>query len=128
MATILARKFFSRRVSLPSNTPMSFASLMRSAPATTNTPQWGENADGSPSLDSFWGDGATIIPASQTIYVGFNSDVSSVTTATTYEGVPSAVGVPFNLQDYCPGPVDTEQVWIYSVNAQSVDLIFQGRQ
>lgn len=128
MATILARKFFSRRVTLPGNTVMSFAALMRAAPAVAGTPAWGTNADGSPSQDSFWGDGATIIPVSQTIYNGYDARVSAVNSATSYQGVPVAAAVPFSLQDYCPGPVDTEHVFFYSVNTQSVDLIFQGRQ
>lgn len=128
MANTLSRKFFSRRVTIPSNQAITYLALMKLAPATTNTPAWGTNADGTPSLDATWGDGATLIPASQTIYVGMSADVAAVNSTSQYIGVPAAAGTPFSLQDYAPGPVDLEQVFIYSVNAQDVDLIMQGRQ
>jgi len=127
MANILARKFFSRRVTIPSNQAITFLDLMKLAPATTNTPVWGQNADGSASMDSTWGDGATVIPASATLYVGMSQDVSAINSASTYIGVPAVQGEPFALQDYCPGPVDIQQVWLYSINAQECDLVFQGR-
>lgn len=123
---MLSRKFFSRRVTLVGNAAITFYDLMASAPATTNTPAWGTNADGTPSLDAAWGDGASVIPASQTMYFGFSQDVAAVNSASQYIGVPCAPGVPFNLQDYIRGPVDTKNLFLFSTNSQEVDLVFQG--
>lgn len=123
MGSINARKFFSRRVTIPSNQALSLYALMQLAPATASDAVWGFNADGTfPSLDSSWGDGATIIPASQTVYVGRSADVTAA------NGVPCNATVPYNLVDYCGAIVDTEQVFIYSTNAQGIDIVFQGRQ
>ena len=128
MATILARKFFSRRGSITGGAAISYLNLMRSFPAVTGTPAWGTNTDGSPSMDSTWGDGATIIPVTSTLYVGYDAQVADADAAATYKGVPVVAGEPFALQDYFPGPVDIAQVWIYSASTQDVDLVFQGRQ
>lgn len=128
MANILARKFFSRRVTIPSNQAITYLNLMKLAPATTNTPVWGSNADGSPSMDSTWGDGATIIALSQVMYFGFSQDVSDTNSAATYIGVTINPNVPFNLNDYWTGPVDISQTWLFSRNAQDCDVVFQGRQ
>lgn len=123
---ILARKFFSRRVSITGGTAISYANLMRSAAAVTGTSAWGTNADGSPSMDSFVGDGATLIPVTGDIYVGFDAQVADADAAATYKGVPAAQGTPFPVNDYVRGPIDTEQVWLFSAATQDVDLIFLG--
>lgn len=123
MATINARKFFSKRISMPSNQALSLYAMMQLAPATANEAVWGFNPDGTfPSMDSSWGDGATLIPVSQSVFVGDSADVTAAT------GVPVAPGVPYGLQDYCPGIIDAEAVFVYSTNAQSIDVIFLGRQ
>lgn len=127
MGSTLARKLFSRRVTIPANQAISFYGLMQLAPATTGNPVWGQNADGSPSMDSSFGDGATIIPASFNLYVGNSSGVSSANSASTYIGVPVTAAQAFVLNDYWPGPVDTEQIWLFSTAPQEVDLVFQGR-
>lgn len=122
MGSLNARKLFSQRVTIPSGQALSFYALMQLAPATPNDAQWGFNPDGTfPSMDSSYGDGATIIPASQTVYVGRSIDTSPA------NGVPCGATVPYNLQDYCRGIVDTEQIYVYSTNAQAMDVIFQGR-
>ena len=126
MATILSRKFFSRRVEITGGTAISYADLMRSAPAVTGTPQWGENADGSPSMDSFAGGTVALIPVTAEIYVGYDAQVADADAATTYTGVPSAAAQVYNVPDFVRGPVDTETVWLFSASTQDVDLIFQG--
>lgn len=126
MATILARKLFSRRVSITGGTAISLANLMKSAPGVTGTPAWGKNADGSISMDSFSGDGGTIIPVTGDVYFGFDSQVADADAAGTYKGVPAVAEQPFSLTDFCRGIVDANQVWIFSATSQDVDVIFQG--
>lgn len=126
MASTSARKFFSRRVSLTGGTAISYAALMRSASAVTGTPVWGLSSDGNPSMDSFIGDGATVIPATATLYIGYDAQVANADAAATYTGVPVSAATPFNLQDFTRGPVDTNAVFLFSVGTQNVDLIFQG--
>lgn len=126
MATILSRKFFSRRVEITGGAAISYASLMRSAPAVTGTPQWGENADGSPSMDSFAGGTVSLIPVTAVINVGYDAQVDDADTASTYTGVPVAAAQVYNVPDFVRGPVDTNHVWLFSATTQLVDLIFQG--
>lgn len=127
MATILSRKNFIRRVTIPSNQSITYLGLMQLAPATMDNPVWGQNADGSPSMDSTQGDGASIIPQSGVLYVGGSSGVSAVNSASTYIGVPTQAGQSFSLTDYWPCPIDIGSIWLYSVNAQDCDIIYQGR-
>lgn len=126
MATILSRKFFSRRVSITGGTAISYADLMRSAPAVTGTPQWGENADGLPSMDSFAGGTVSLTPVTGVINVGYDAQVDDADTASTYVGVPVAAGQVYNVPDFVRGPVDTNTVWLFSASTQDVDLVFQG--
>lgn len=126
MATILSRKFFSRRVEITGGAAISYASLMRSAPAVTGTPQWGENADGSPSMDSFAGGTVALIPVTAVINVGFDAQVDDADTASSYTGVPVAAAQVFNVPDFVRGPVDSNHIWLFSATTQLVDLIFQG--
>src|SRR5713101_5866928 len=117
MPTNIARKFFSRRVSITGGAAISYANLMRSAAAVTGTPVWGTNSDGSTSLDSFIGDGATLIPVTESIWVGYDAQVKNVNAAGSYVGVPTVATQPFNLADYFR-PVDTDNVFLFSVNTQ----------
>jgi len=123
---MLARKFFSRRVLITGGTAISYANLMRNAPAVTGTSAWGTNSDGSPSMDSFTGDGATLIPVSSTVYVGYDAQVKDADGAANYMGVPATAGTPFNLQDFIRGPIDTDNVFLYCAADQLIDLIFLG--
>jgi len=126
MATMLSRKFFSRRVEITGGTAISYADLMRSAPAVTGTPQWGENADGSPSLDSFAGGTVSLTPVTGVINVGYDAQVAAADTASTYLGVPVAAAQVYNVPDFVRGPVDTNTVWLFSATTQDADLVFQG--
>lgn len=127
MASTTARKFFSRRGSITGGTAISLAALIRSFPAVTGTPAWGSDSSGGISMDSFHGDGGTVIPLTETLYVGYDSQVADADAAGTYKGVPAAATVPFGLQDYCHGVVDLNAVFVYSVGTQDADIIFQGR-
>lgn len=126
MASCLARKFFSRRVSVTGLVAISYANIMRSAPAVTGSPTWGTNADGSISMDSFVGGGCTLIPVTSIAYVGHDSAVGDANTASMYVGVPAAATQPFNVPDFIRGPVDTNAVFVYSNATQDFDIIFQG--
>jgi hypothetical protein len=126
MPTITARNFFSRRVSITGGAAISLGNLMRAAPAVTGTPAWGTNSDGSKSADAFIGDGASVIPVTENLYVGYDAQVANVDAAATYTGVPAAAGQSFPIQDFTRAPVDADSVWLYSVNTQLVDVIFQG--
>lgn len=127
MTTITARKFFSETVAIGA-TAVSMASLMRAA-------GWGyvpgaNNAIGTqPSLDSFAGDGASVIPTND-LYVGHDQyvrDSAGAGPPRTYKGVLAAAGVPFSLNDYTRGIVDTEAVYFYSPSgAQDLEIVFQG--
>lgn len=126
MPTIIARKFFSRRVSIVGAVAISYADLMRSAPAVTGTPVWGTNANGSKSGDAFIADYASAVPATETLFVGYDARVADADAAASYKGANINAGDPFNSSHYFRGPVDTSDIWFYSANTQDVDLIFQG--
>jgi len=126
MATILSRKLFSRTVSLTGGTAISLANLMRSAPAVTGTPQWGENTDGSISMDSFSANAASVMPETETIWFGFDAQVANADTASTYTGVPASANTPFNLAVFCRGIVDADNIWMYSSGTQSLQIVFEG--
>lgn len=125
-ATVTKRNFFSRRVSITGATAISLANLMRSAPAVTGTPAWGTNSDGSKSADSFIADGATVIPVTENLYVGYDAQVDDADAATTYKGVPASAGQPFSISDFVEGPVDASNIFLFSANTQDVDIIFAG--
>lgn len=126
MATILARKLFSRTIEITGGTAISLGALMRSAPAVTGTPQWGENADGSISMDSFEGNAGFVMPETETIWFGFDAQVADADTASTYTGVPAQANSPFNLAVYCRGIVDADAVFLYSDGDQNVQIVFEG--
>ena len=71
------------------------------------------------------GDGATVIPVSAILYVGYDAQVSAVNSASSYIGVPVAAGISYSLVDY-RGVVDSTTIWLFSVNDQSIDIIWQG--
>jgi hypothetical protein len=125
-ATIIKRNFFCRRVSIVGAVAISLADLMRSAPAVTGTPAWGTNSDGSKSADSTIADGASLIPVTEELYVGYDAQVAAVDAAATYKGVPATAGQIFSINDFVEGPVDASNVFLYSVNTQDVDIIFTG--
>jgi len=126
MATILQRRLFSRTVEITGGTAISLAALMRSAPAVTGTPQWGENTDGSVSMDTFEGNACDVTPLSSIVYWGFDAQVSDADTASTYQGVAAGANVPFDLAAWCRGIVDAENVFIYSAGTQDVAIVFLG--
>ncbi len=127
MATILARKLFSRTVSITGGAAISLAALMRAAAAVTGTSAWGLNADGSVSMDSFEGNSCTIIPASGIFYFGFDAHVADADTATTYKGASATiVGEPFELASWCRGIVDAESIFLYSPSTQNLSIVFNG--
>ncbi len=126
MATFLARKLFSRTVSVTGGTAISLAAIMRSAPAVTGTPKWGTNTDGTVSLDSFEGNACDVTPLSSIVYWGFDAQVSDTDTASSYKGVAAGANVPFDLAAWCRGIVDAENVFIYSAATQNLAIVFAG--
>lgn len=105
---------------------MSLATLMRNAPAVTGTPQWGKNADGSISMDSFEGNACDVTPLSSIVYFGYDAQVADADTASTYKGVPAGANVPFDLAAWCRGIVDAENIFIYSAATQNMQIVFAG--
>jgi hypothetical protein len=126
MASCLARKFFSRTVSVTGGTAITYADIMRSAAAVTGSPAWGTNADGSISMDSFVGGSCVLIPVTSTAYVGHDAAVAATNTASTYVGAPAVAGDPFSVPDFIRGPVDTNAVWIFTASSQDFIIVFQG--
>lgn len=126
MATILARKLFSRTVSITGGAAVSLATLMRNAPAVTGTPAWGTNTDGSISMDSFEGNACDVTPLSSIVYWGYDARVSDTDGAATYKGVAAAANTPFDLAAWCRGIVDAENVFVYSAGSQSMAVVFSG--
>jgi hypothetical protein len=126
MATILARKLFSRTVSITGGTAVSLAALMRAAPAVTGTPAWGTNSDGSISMDSFSGNACDITPLSSIVYFGYDARVADADAATTYKGRAAAANTPFDLAAWCRGIVDADNVFIYSAATQDIGIVFAG--
>lgn len=126
MATILARKLFSRTVSITGGTAVSLASLMRGASSVVGTPAWGTNADGSISMDSFEGNAGTVTPETETVWFGFDAQVADTDTASSYTGVPASANTIFSLATFCRGIVDAENVWLYSNGTQDLQIVFEG--
>jgi hypothetical protein len=126
MPSILARRFFARRVSITGGAAISIASLLRTTAAVTGTPLWGQNSDGSPSGDAFIGDAVAFIPGSATVFVGYDANVANADAATTYQGFNAANGVLFNSQEFFRGPIDLDNIFLFSVGNQSLDMIFLG--
>lgn len=122
-----ARKWFSQNVTLSAATPVSMETLMRTA-------GWGfepgaNNAIGTvPSLDSFEGNGGSILPAGN-VYVGYDQYVRDAAAAgppRLYKGALAAAGVKFGLDDFCRGIVDPARVWFYSAGGTTADLVLDG--
>lgn len=126
MATILARKLFSRTVSITGGTAITLGALMRSAPAVVGTPQWGKNADGSISMDSFEGNACDVTPLSSIVYFGMDAQVADADTASTYKGRAAGANVAFDVAAWCRGIVDAENVFIYSAATQDMGILFAG--
>lgn len=119
-----SRKVFNANVSLPANTATSLATLMRNSAL-----HWGLEADlTSPSMDSFLGSEAGIIPSGN-VYVGSDSNVrGGAIGGDTYKGVLVLGGTNYSLQDHGPaGMIDPNQVWFYNQSGCTVDITFQAR-
>lgn len=119
-----SRKIFSANVNLPANTATSLATLMRNSAL-----HWGLEADlTSPSMDSFLGSEAGIVP-SATVYVGSDSNVrGGVIGGSTYKGVTVSGGTNYSLQDFGQaGMIDPNQVWFYNQSGCGMDVTFQAR-
>jgi len=81
-----------------------------------------------PSLDSFEGNGASILPAGD-VYVGHDEyvrDAASAGPPRVYQGALAAATLKFGLDDFCRGIVDPSRVWFYSVSGTTGDLVFDG--
>jgi hypothetical protein len=77
-------------------------------------------------MDSFQGNGGSVIPVTAEVYFGYDSHVADADAATTYKGVPAAAAQPFSLSDFCRGIVDADAVFIFSATTQDADIIFEG--
>ncbi len=99
---------------------------MRSASSVVNTPPWGQNADGSVSMDSFEANACDVTPLSSIVYWGYDARVSDTDGASSYKGVAAGANVPFDLAAWCRGIVDAENVFVYSAGSQSMAIVFVG--
>lgn len=125
--TITKKNLFSRVVAHPGGV-VTLAALLRLG-------GWGfvPDANGQPtaqkSADSFTGDGGTVIPETATAYFGddeFVRNAAGVGPPIVYKGVPAIAGQPFSLTDFCRGIVPSDDLFIYSVGAQNVEIVFQS--
>lgn len=125
--TVTKKNFFSRTVAHPGGV-VTLAALMRLG-------GWGlvPDTNGQPtsqkSADSFTGDGGTLIPETASMWVGddeFVRDASGVGPPIVYAGVPAAALQPFSLTDYYRGVVAADDIYVYSVAGQNVEIIFQS--
>lgn len=110
MPTIFKRNFFSDTVAHPGGA-VTLAALLRIG-------GWGLNPDGSKSADSFTGDNAMIIPTTDA-HVGGESTADATNTL-------AAAGIPFNLTNYCRGVVAADDIYIYSLAGQDMQIVFQS--
>lgn len=123
MPTITSRKVFSANVNLPPDTATSLRTLMRNSPL-----HWGLESDlTTPSMDSILGSEAGIIP-SATVYVGSDANVrGGAIGGSTYKGATALGGLNYSLQDFGPGMIDPNQVWLYNQSGCTIDVTFQAR-
>lgn len=120
----ISRKIFNANVTLPANTATSLATLMRNSAL-----HWGLESDlASPSMDSFLGSEAGIVPSAN-VYIGSDSNVRSAAIGgSSYRGVLAPGGANYSLQDFGPmGMIDPNQVWFYNQSGCTMDVTFQAR-
>ena len=123
-----AHKFFSENVTIPVSTPVSMKTLLQTA-------GWGFEKDPitnaistTPSLDSFNGIGASIVPAAN-VYVGHDQFVGDAVVAgppRLYKGALAAAAQKFGLDAFCRGIIDPNEVWLFSAGGTTVDLVFKA--
>lgn len=112
MPTFEKRNFYGGTVTHPGTSAISLAALLRLG-------GWGLNAAGdAASMDSFTGDNVQFIPTTNA-YVGFDNTTDNT-------GVLAAAGLPFNVTDYCRGVVATDDVFVYSLAANAIQIVFQS--
>lgn len=117
-----SRKNFIGRISVPGNSATSLSSLMTSSPL-----HWGLESDlTSPSMDSILGSEVGLIPDSD-IWVGSDANVKNATAGSFYQGVLVPAGENYSLQDFGPGLIDPNQIYLFSVSGGGADLTFQAR-
>ena len=123
-----SQKFFAENVAIPAATPTSMATLLRTAgygferDLTTNA------ISTTPSLDSFSGVQASIVPAGN-VFVGHDAFVSNAAAAgppRLYQGALAAATAKFSIESFCRGIVDPNEVWFYSVAGTTADLVFKA--
>lgn len=139
MPTFIKRNLFSRTVAHPGDggagsAAITLAALMRlegwgtQSLTATNVSDPNNPIGTAKSLDSFQGDGGTLIPQTADVYVGddeFVADAAAVGPPRLYRGSKAVAGQPFSLNDYFRAPIDANDVSIYSV-AQNIEIIFEG--
>lgn len=123
-----SRKWFSENVAISAATATSMETLLRTAGwgfefnATTNA------ISTTPSLDSFEGNGGSILPAGD-VYVGHDAFVANAAAAgppRLYKGALAVANEKFGLEDFCRGIVDPSRIYFYSVGGTTMDLVFDG--
>ncbi len=115
------RTFFSATVSLPAATATSMEQLMRDSLL-----DWGKNEDGSPSMDSFMGSEASVVPDA-VIYVGSDANVRTANADPLYQGVEVGADENYSLQDPgMRGIIDPGTIWFFSTPGANIKLTFQG--
>lgn len=93
----------------------------------TGSLHWGLESDlTSPSMDSILGSECMITPDSP-IWIGSDANVKNATVGSNYQGIAVAAGVKYSLQDFGPGLIDPNQIYLYSLSGGGADLTFQAR-
>lgn len=107
---------FVGRVTVPPDAATSLYSLMRDSPL-----HWGYETTAltAPSMDSIIGSEAGIIPDGP-VTIGSDSNVRT-------QGIAVAGGANFSLQDFGPGLIDPNQIYIYAQSGSGMSIVFQAR-
>jgi hypothetical protein len=119
--SIRARNFFSATVTLSATTATSLETLMRNSLL-----DWGKNADGTPSLDSFIGSEVGITP-NGAVFIGSDENVREANSDPLYKGVEVATNENYSLQDFgMRGIIDPATIWLYATAGRDIELVFHG--
>lgn len=112
-----SRKLFSGRITIPGNSATSLKSMMRDSAL-----HWGYETTAltTPSMDSIIGSEVGLVPDGD-VWIGSDSSVTNA------NGIRVAGGQNYSLQDFGPGLIDPNQIYIYSLSGGGADLTFQAR-
>lgn len=117
-----SRKMFIGRITIPGNQGTSLAQCMRDSAL-----HWGLESDlTTPSMDSSIGSEVGIIPDGP-IWIGSDANVKNANIGSFYQGIPVVAAQNYSLQDFGPGLIDPNQIYLYSVSGGGANLSFTAR-